>query len=119
MGAYRKPCQPPHLALLDMEPVSTPPRPGPWLPTPSSTHHHTLSDLLPSPLGQECAVLLEMLNRDVPEPFLEHCRGVGSGTSGASAGGGAGGRAPTVRQDTPDDIAGQIAVIKKFEKTLR
>ena len=57
-------------------------------------------------------MLLEMLNREVPEPFVEHCRGLG-------AGGGTTRPVPAPLRDTPEDIAGQIAVIKKFEKTLR
>jgi hypothetical protein len=57
-------------------------------------------------------VLLEMLNREVPEPFVDHCRGLG-------AGGGTTRPVPAPLRDTPEDIAGQIAVIKKFEKTLR
>lgn len=57
-------------------------------------------------------MLLEMLNREVPEPFLDHCRAVG-------VAGGGGRPALASRGDTPEEIAGQIAVIKKFEKTLR
>ena len=57
-------------------------------------------------------MLLEMLNREVPEPFVDHCRGLG-------AGGGTTRPVPAPLRDTPEDIAGQIAVIKKFEKTLR
>jgi hypothetical protein len=75
-----------------------------------------------SVIVQECAVLLELLNRELPAPLVEYCVALSSGqspTAGSRRSSGEPIPSLTSSTDTIDEINNQLAVIKKYEKTLR
>ena len=61
-------------------------------------------------------MLLELLNREVPEPLVEHCVGL-HGLSPTAASHRS--TSAITGPDSIDEINVQLAVIKKYEKTLR